>query len=310
MNKITIATHKNILLAAVCLCVVTVSQANRPSSYPFISGDTFRQISDHIIDETKTSFDPHSVKNGDIIFLKTEMAQAFFSSLHPQISKNYILITHNSDFSPIGLFSADHAPPNFNLEQYLDDPKIIVWFAQNIDRKHPKLKPIPIGIANSYCRHGNTETFKKAIQQKPSLEQRREDVYINLSCNKYMEERLRAREYFNTKSFCYQAAHKDFHHYLAEIKQFKFVLSPPGNGFDCHRTWEALLMDCIPIVKHSLLDPLYADLPIILVHKWEDINPAFLNAQLAAVQKKPLSLEKIYADYWINLIKSYQIPYQ
>ena len=30
---------------------------------------------------------------------------------------------------------------------------------------------------------------------------------------------------------------------------FAFVASPSGNGLDCHRTWEALLLRSIPIVK-------------------------------------------------------------
>ncbi len=30
--------------------------------------------------------------------------------------------------------------------------------------------------------------------------------------------------------------------------QYSFWLSPRGNGIDCHRTWEALYLDVIPIV--------------------------------------------------------------
>jgi hypothetical protein len=28
---------------------------------------------------------------------------------------------------------------------------------------------------------------------------------------------------------------------------YSFVISPPGHGLDCHRTWEALALGCIPI---------------------------------------------------------------
>ena len=44
-------------------------------------------------------------------------------------------------------------------------------------------------------------------------------------------------------------------------RQFPFWLSPRGNGLDCHRTWEALYLDIIPIVWHSTLDPLYRKPP-------------------------------------------------
>ena len=29
----------------------------------------------------------------------------------------------------------------------------------------------------------------------------------------------------------------------AQYGESAFVASPPGNGFDCHRTWEALVRD-------------------------------------------------------------------
>jgi len=46
--------------------------------------------------------------------------------------------------------------------------------------------------------------------------------------------------------------------------EYAFVASPYGNGFDCHRTWEALCLGCIPIVKISPLDRLFANLPVLL----------------------------------------------
>ena len=35
---------------------------------------------------------------------------------------------------------------------------------------------------------------------------------------------------------------EDFENYLNNYKKYKFTLSPYGNGMDCHRTWEALLI--------------------------------------------------------------------
>lgn len=49
----------------------------RPSSFPYISGDSFRNFSDHVFDETG-SIDPIRVKDNDIIFLKTDLKNIFF----------------------------------------------------------------------------------------------------------------------------------------------------------------------------------------------------------------------------------------
>ena len=69
----------------------------RPSSSPYLSGDTLRKFSDHIFDEAKT-FNPKSVKSGDIIFVNSIIIDIFFNTIHEKINSNYILITHNSDF--------------------------------------------------------------------------------------------------------------------------------------------------------------------------------------------------------------------
>ena len=45
--------------------------------------------------------------------------------------------------------------------------------------------------------------------------------------------------------------------YLMTLGSHKFVLSPRGNGLDAHRTWEAMLVGAIPIVRASALNPLY-----------------------------------------------------
>ena len=46
-----------------------------------------------------------------------------------------------------------------------------------------------------------------------------------------------------------------FSEYIETVASYAYVLSPPGNGFDCFRTWEALAVGTIPIVhNHSEYD--------------------------------------------------------
>jgi hypothetical protein len=66
-------------------------------------------------------------------------------------------------------------------------------------------------------------------------------------------------------------------------------------------------MGCIPIIKHSSLDPLYDDLPVILVHDWTEINEYFLEQKYRDLSRKTYPQEKMYADYWINIIRSFQL---
>ena len=57
-----------------------------------------------------------------------------------------------------------------------------------------------------------------------------------------------------------------------EKTRYAFVVSPHGNGLDCHRTWESLVLGNIVIVKRSSLDPLYEGLPVVIVDDWREIT--------------------------------------
>ncbi len=121
----------------------------RSPSLPYVSGDSFRAICDFVIDESTLPTAPHLIpsliQEGDTVFVRNEELHIFFSTTHHKIKKPYFLITHNSDLACPGKYLA-----------YLNDPKIIAWFALNIDYAHPKLFPLPIGIV-SHCNYFNYE---------------------------------------------------------------------------------------------------------------------------------------------------------
>jgi len=86
--------------------------------------------------------------------------------------------------------------------------------------------------------------------------------------------------------------------------QSQFVLSPLGAGFDCHRTWEALLLGCIPIVKAAKMNDLFEGLPVVAVNHWQEINPTFLENTAQEIVRKTFNLEKLSMRYWQSQIKS------
>jgi hypothetical protein len=53
--------------------------------------------------------------------------------------------------------------------------------------------------------------------------------------------------------------------------EYPFVISAPGNGLDCHRTWELLYLGCIVITKTSPLDSLFDGLPVVIVKDWDEV---------------------------------------
>jgi hypothetical protein len=91
-------------------------------------------------------------------------------------------------------------------------------------------------------------------------------------------------------------------------RQYPFWLSPRGGGLDCHRTWEALYLDIIPIVWNNSLNVLYDNLPVVIINGYEELNEKLLCAKLNEISTKKLSKEKVYEyeklrnAYWRRLI--------
>ena len=88
------------------------------------------------------------------------------------------------------------------------------------------------------------------------------------------------------------------------MSEYMFVVSPFGHGFDCIRTFEALCLGCIVIMKKSFLDIIYEDLPILLVDNWEDINEKLLESYLLEYPNKKFNYDKLKFEYWVNLVNS------
>ncbi len=55
-----------------------------------------------------------------------------------------------------------------------------------------------------------------------------------------------------------------------------FEISPMGNGVDCYRHYEALLLQTIPIVFDSYLNDTFRKLPVVIIRRPQDITEELL----------------------------------
>ena len=228
----------------------------RPSSKPFISGDTFRQYSNHIFDETQ-GFKPKKIKKNDVVFLKSDLIELFFNYFHPEITQPYILLTHNSDF----IFTNE-------FKKY-KDKMIIHWFAQNLDfSSNADFSLLPIGLENKrYLNNGLLSHFK-------NNQNKEKNHFILCSFNKDTNpERVdvlsivEKLELVNIENY---PNHKD---YIQHMSRYKFNISPKGNGSDTHRFWESLMVDTFPIVVRSPFTKNMENLgiPAIYLDSWSEL---------------------------------------
>jgi hypothetical protein len=87
-----------------------------------------------------------------------------------------------------------------------------------------------------------------------------------------------------------------------KYKESRFVLSPPGNGYDCHRHFEAIVLGAIPIFIKTpfMTSTVYAGFPYIELNSIKELTPELLNNyKYVEFDKKMLEVQ-----YWVDKIKS------
>ncbi|MCX6712937.1 MAG: hypothetical protein NTY66_01880 [Candidatus Vogelbacteria bacterium] len=266
----------------------------RPGSFPYISGDGFRQIADRIYDETGKCR-PEEIAAGNIVFVKSDYLHEFFRDVHPLIKNPYKLISHNSDYNI--------TPEDL---KYIDE-KIIHWYGQNVYASHPKLTPIPFGLDNLYYYHlGVPDPLEKINRRKETPKKNR--IVFGFSINTNPKERQPAHDYLTTAKLAEPLIWEtDPEKYFSLVNEYKFIACPSGNGLDDPRTWQALYLKVVPITNHSVTRDYFRSigLPILVIDKWSDLSN-FTESDLATLYGKFMTDSEtapLYMDYWIKKIK-------
>lgn len=244
---------------------------DKRSSAPLISGDTFKYLSDIIFEGDQYDF-PKDLENISGKTLKIFVQGwpvsnaanelAAFCKTGLDFSKA-ILIIHNCDMIPSEtqmkvLASKFGTVLSVN---WLGDPTLI--------------SPLPIGLENrDKRRNGVPNDYLRLIKKGlPTWEARDINFLICFSLHTNESERKIALAHASSLpgSIVVSEAITP-KQYRKLLLRSKYVISPPGNGPDCHRTWEALYLGAIPVVKESSWPFRHLDLPVIKVQGWEELS--------------------------------------
>lgn len=278
----------------------------RPSSAPFLSGDTYRSLADFLYDETflckatdVNSFEKSKKdqnRKNPLVFVSSWKLKDFSENVLPNITKPFVLITHQGDVNIT----------NTEIYEKIASSKVIIhWFAQNCTLKNKKLTPLPIGLEDRYrhnagaiadFKHGGYRKNKKmpkilfgfSLGTNP---EKRIPCFVSLAKAKNAQQIYRA-----------PAAHL----YRRKLSKYMFVASPEGNGLDCHRTWEAMLLGVVPIVNDNEMNKYFESLglPMICISDWKEV--ALLTEDELAKKYKAViessSTTALYLDYWLTKI--------
>jgi hypothetical protein len=229
----------------------------RPSSHPFVSGDSFRALADRIFERSRRGTTA-GLKPGEIVFVEANYLSDFVSNILPEIHEQFILLTHNGDLN-VGE----------ELGHLADDARVLHWYAQNLLIKHPKLTAIPIGLENRSLHYsGVTRDFRRLRGRN---HEKKAKILCGFTAANNERERRPAYDALKRSSLTDFVERMNSRDYRKLLAGYAFVASPPGNGVDCHRTWEALYLRSIPIVRRSPFYGFFPGLPVLAVDDWSEI---------------------------------------
>lgn len=271
----------------------------------------------------------HIAKN-DVVWVKSQFVKKFYKKVLPNVKNPFTLVISDGDES---------FPSNSGLGKHVDEfinhPLITHIFAQNCDYRgsSPKISHLPIGLdfhtlaykppghrwGKSASPAEQEASLRALLQTLKPTHLRKKRAFVDFQHSNTMSASFhREREFGENRTTIFNRLkptglidYTDNRIPRAELwktkGEYAFSISPPGNGLDCHRTWEDLVLGCIVIVKTSPLDPLYEGLPVVIVKDWSEVTEANLTKWLEQYKDaftNPTYRTKLTNAYWLGKIRS------
>lgn len=263
-------------------------------------------------------FDPRAfegVRDGDLVWMRLIALPQFVREALPRIRGRFALLTGDEDWSIPGSFAQSR--------ELLESSRLVYWFSQNLDAgaTHPKLQVLPIGLDFHTISNGPRWGHEQATPaeqeaeldalraEMPPSEQRLLLAHADFHFNKRKDQTWGdarddvQRALTNNPTVVFQAKKLKRIELWREKTRYAFVVSPHGNGLDCHRTWESLVLGNIVIVKRSSIDALYTGLPVVIVDDWREISAPNLkrwHTDHASAFQRAEVIERLTNRYWIE----------
>ncbi|WP_201157748.1 hypothetical protein [Rhodobaculum claviforme] len=217
----------------------------------------------------------------------------FFERVLPEIPGPFVLISGSQDVTvPV---QTDRRWRPFDarerawIEDLLADPRLIRWFAENLDTAgHPRMEPMPVGMIwpagvpdpdaplpvpaplgprplRVLCAH----RIREGVQW-----QARRDVSALAAGSWAAFSTLPDRELSEAE-------------FAAQLAAHSFVLCVEGGGLDpSPKAWTVLLHGAIPILRDTPVAAAYRGFPVVVVPEWsaDALTPARLGAWKASLR--------------------------
>ncbi len=192
----------------------------------------------------------------------------------------------------------------------LDSPVVKKWVVEQnkyeLLLSNKKIYQLPIGI----CPHENLgkigETLRKLMTLSKTIPWNKRKNKIFFCFSEGYENRKAAMKFAQNCSFCDFCDTKMSHLELWSLYlNYKFVFSPLGNGPDCGRNWEILMLGAVPVIEYfpGALGYVSNNLPVVTVKDYRNnlesnIFEKWLGEFRNGTNDK--LQDKLSLDYWLK----------
>lgn len=225
------------------------------------------------------------IEENDLVFVNLDSFGEFLKNLP---TKKFRLITHNSD----SRFQEDHLNAVKNHANKIYSINCTISGCSLIQK-------IPLGFVDFLHKpHSMFSQIEKENNTKSIF------VYSNFSINTNPSKRNRCLDFFKDNSYVLKEQNLAPTDFYRQLSRAQYSLSPEGTGIDCHRVYESIFFDCIPIIKSCPLDDFYKNLPVLIIDDWGEINENYLNENYNLFYNKLKSWKNensnwYKAEYWL-----------
>lgn len=248
--------------------------------------------------------------DGMSIFVTSNLLEFFVNEILDKIKHTFILVSGMSvKTCPV------EALKKASLFKLINHKYLIKWCSQNNTiQYYPKVLQVPLGI-DFHSVYNNPNKWAKIVDGNSPVEQEKylidiannsapfyeriNKIYVNFNMNtdRFKQRKACLKEIPQHLLTCHQEKMKRTQTWEQTVK-YSFVLSPYGNGMDCHRHWEALILGSILIIKSKEFIKMFEDLPVLIVNDWREINQKLLDNTIELFKNKTFHYDKLTLEYW------------
>ena len=241
-------------------------------AHDYISGDSFKAICDFelsifnwrsvlmsTISNSNRSYNLF-IPGGPRSSVSFELVK-FLENSNQYYFPNVTLFFHNGDFFP-------EVTSVIKIAKLFKRIYAVNWLGRSNN-----VVPIPIGLENEgYLLNGVLKDYLSMVPKLKSWNSRNIQILACFSIHTNPSERAEAL-YFAKQLKGSLVIDKPVtpRQHRELISNSKFVISPPGNGYDCHRTWESLFLGAVPIVKKSFWPFNNRRINVQALDNWQDL---------------------------------------